>query len=92
MAQVTWRVEGDLLDRVRHAARERGWSVNHLLTVVMDAATDPTHAADEAAALRERLRRAGLLAEGGRPHPRPDRGAVVQARKAAGAASRCPIL
>ncbi len=58
--------------------------MNEYVTRVLDAATDPGTAPDEAAALRERLARAGLLAPPGAPRHRPDAGVVARARRAAG--------
>lgn len=84
MGQVSWRVDDDLLVRVREAAREHGWSLNMYVTKVMDAATDPEHAASGTERVRERLARAGLLAEPSPPVRRPGRAAVRRAGKAAG--------
>lgn len=54
--------------------------MNEYLTRVLDAATNPDHAADERARTRERLARAGLLAETGPPRAsRPDPAAVAEA-------------
>jgi hypothetical protein len=90
MAQVTWRTDDELLDRVRHAATAAGWSVNESLTRVAGAATDPGLSGDELTQVRERLARAGLLEE---PRPvrttRPDPAAVREAKAAA--ASGTPL-
>lgn len=58
--------------------------MNEFLTRVLDAVTDPELAGDDAARIRERLARAGLLAEVGPPVVRPDPAAVAAARRAAG--------
>lgn len=58
--------------------------MNEYLTQVLDAATDPDLAGDDAARVRERLRRAGLLAAAGEPRNRPDPAALARARAAAG--------
>lgn len=84
MAQVTWRAPDDLVDRVRQVATDQGRSVNEYLTQVLDAATNPDLAGSEAARVRERLARAGLLAEAGVPRQRPDEEALARARAAAG--------
>jgi hypothetical protein len=84
MSQVTWRAEEELVRRVQLAAKQQGKSMNEYLTQVLDAATDPDLAGDEASRVRERLRRAGLLWEGGAPRVRPDPEAVARARAAAG--------
>lgn len=84
MAQLTVRADDGLVNRVRAAARERGWSMNEYVTAVLSAATDPDLAGDVAAATRERLARAGLLAVQGAPRTRPDAARVTAARAAAG--------
>jgi hypothetical protein len=84
MAQVTWRAPDELVDRVKRAAAERGRSVNDYLSTVLDAATDPSFAGDEAAVLRERLARAGLLAPSHAPRQRPPADQVAKARARAG--------
>ncbi|MBA2496996.1 MAG: transcriptional regulator [Acidimicrobiia bacterium] len=60
--------------------------MNEYLTVVLSAVTDPEFAGSEAATLRERLQRAGLLAdhrEATVPADRPDPAAVVAAGRRA---------
>ena len=84
MEQMTWRAPADLIDRVRRAARRQHRSMNDYVTAVLDAATNPGLAGDEAERLRERLDLAGLLAEPGEPHGRPPREAVASARRRAG--------
>jgi plasmid stability protein len=85
MIQLTLRVPDDLIGRVREAAKEHGRSVNAWATDVLRAAVDPELAGEEAARVRERLARAGLLATGKpRSGPRPDPKAVARARSAAG--------
>lgn len=84
MGQVTWRASDELLDRVRRAAANDGRSMNEYVTSVLDAATDPDLAGDEAAVLRERLARAGLLAPPGPRRRRPDADEVARARSRAG--------
>jgi hypothetical protein len=86
MAQMTWRVDDQLLERVRRQAAERGHSLNEWVTVVLAAASDPAYAGDAAEQLRERLRRAGLLEELPAParRRRPDAERLAAARAAAG--------
>lgn len=84
MQQVTWRAPDELLARVRHAAGQRGSSVNEFLTRVLDAATDPELTDDESLRIRERLAAAGLLAEVGPPRPRPAEDDLTRARHQAG--------
>ena len=85
MAQLTIRVPDELVARVRSAASRNATSLNAYVAWVLDAATDPELADNEAARLRERLRRAGVLVEalpGDHVPPPADR--VAAARAAAG--------
>jgi hypothetical protein len=84
MGQLTIRTSDALVDRVRTAARQAGRSMNEYIASVLEAATDPDLAGDEADGIRERLARAGLLAPTGSPRPRPDAERVAAARAAAG--------
>jgi len=83
-AQVTWRAPEQLIERVRAAAVDAGYSLNQYLTVVLDAATNPDHASSDAERIRERLARAGLLAQTGIPRARPNHDELAEARAAAG--------
>lgn len=85
MAQVTWRAPDELVTRVRHAAEQRGSSINEFVTRVLDAATDPELTDDESVRIRERLAAAGLLATVGPPRPRPAEDDLTRARRRAGA-------
>ena len=85
MSQLTLRISDRLAHQLKAAARARGASVNGWATAVLAAAVDPAYAGDEAQALRERLARAGLLAESATPaRKRPARRAFARARAAAG--------
>jgi|SRR6266540_4312581 len=84
MAQMSWRASDQLLERVREAAAQSGWSMNEYVTRVLEAATDPDNAANETERIRERLTRAGLLAPAGAPRRRPAKAQVARARRAAG--------
>ena len=79
MSQVSWRAEADLVVRVKQAAAERGWSMNEFISIVLDVATDPSRAAHPGGELRERLRRAGLLAPVSAPTSSPDADEVARA-------------
>lgn len=85
MARITLRLPDVLAGDLRAAASERGQSVNAWATAVLHAAVDPELSGADAERTRERLRRAGLLAqpERRRGH-RPDEAAVARARRAAG--------
>ena len=84
MEQMTWRAPADLIERVRRAAQRQHRSMNDYVTAVLDAATNPRLAGGEAERLRERLDQAGLLAEPGERHVRPDREETAGARRRAG--------
>lgn len=90
MAQVSWRADDELVERVRQVASRSGRSLNEYLTVVLSAATDPELAGSEADGVRERLALAGLLEE---PTPGSVRapGAQAVADAAARAASGTPL-
>jgi hypothetical protein len=85
MVQLTLRIDDALRDRLKQVASDRGVSANAFAEMVLRAALDPDTAPDEASRVRERLARAGLLAQvaprsGSRP-PEPD---VARAAAAAG--------
>lgn len=83
MAQMTLRTSEDLARRVRLAAEQAGRSMNDYVSAVLDAATNPDMAGDEAARLRARLSNAGLLAEPGPPRGRPSADLLAEAGRAA---------
>ena len=84
MAQVSWRAPDELVERVRRAAGRAGTSVNSWISHVLDAATDPELSGSEADRVRERLARAGLLAEPSSVRvTRPDPQELADARRAA---------
>lgn len=85
MTQMNLRLPDDVARRVKQAANARGVSLNRWATSVLQAAVDPDLAGDEAARVRERLARAGLLASpptgsGRRPAPAE----LARARAASG--------
>lgn len=84
MAQVTLRVPDELARRLREAAAAEGRSLNAWATAVLAAMVDPDFAGEGVTRIRERLRRAGLLAEGGGPVDRPDTQRLARARARAG--------
>lgn len=86
MTQVTLRVDDTLADDVRRAARRDGKSINAWVSDVLRVAVDPDHEPPGMERVRERLRRAGLLAPAAHgPVPRPPADEVAAARAQAGA-------
>jgi hypothetical protein len=84
MAQVSWRADDRLVERVKRAASDTGRSMNEFVTLVLDVATDPMRAGTEAERVRERLLHAGLLiAPTRRTSRRPNRAAVKAASRRA---------
>ncbi len=82
---MTWRVDDEILERVRRQARDRGRSLNEWVTEVLSAVSDPESAGSEAARIRERLQAAGLLEPTViRPRRRVDPTRLAAARVAAG--------
>lgn len=81
---MTWRTTEEHLERVRRQAAARDRSLNGWVTLVLDAATDSDLAGSEAARVRERLDRAGLLAPGGAERGWPSEARVRRARAATG--------
>jgi len=63
MAQITIRAGEDLILRVKQCAAEEGKSMNEYVTIVLEVATNPSNASTAGERVRERLARAGLLAE-----------------------------
>jgi hypothetical protein len=84
MSQITIRAGDDLILRGKQCASEQGRSMNEYVTLVLEVATDPSRATTAGERVRERLARAGLLAdlppfEG----VRPDRARVEEAAREA---------
>jgi plasmid stability protein len=86
MAQLTVRLDDELVRQVKAEAEARGRSVNSWVVALLEAAVNPDLEDSESARTRARLERAGLLAKPrGRPRTAPpDRSRVERARKAAG--------
>jgi hypothetical protein len=86
MAQVSWRADDRLVERVRQAARRQDRSLNAYMTLVLSAATDPAFSGSEAESIRDRLALAGLLEESERTGARrPSEQAIIEAGRRAAA-------
>jgi predicted DNA-binding protein len=84
-AQITIRLDPELVERLKADARRAGRTMNMHVSAILAAATNPDMAGDEAQQLRERLRRAGLLLEAmPNAEPPPDDDALERARAEAG--------
>lgn len=85
-SQLTIRADPELIERVRDDARRLDRSMNEHVVKLLEASTNPQHASDERAEVRERLRRAGVLSEWPRlpSRPRPTQAEIDDARAAAG--------
>jgi hypothetical protein len=92
MSQLTLRLADDLADHLKAAAHARGMSVNRWATAVLAAAVDPALAGDEMTGVRERLRRAGLLAESPVVAGPPTAELVAAARALAGSGTPLAAL
>lgn len=84
MAQLTLRIDDALAERLKQVAAEQDRSLNAFASGVLAAAVDPDLAGSEIERIRERLARAGLLADAGPPAVRPPEAAVTAARRRAG--------
>jgi uncharacterized protein (DUF1778 family) len=84
MAQVSWRADDDLVERVRKAAASQGKSLNEFITRVLEAATNPELASDELTRVRERLARVDLVVLPTETRERPPRQEFLRARAVAG--------
>ncbi|GAB3871768.1 transcriptional regulator [Kibdelosporangium lantanae] len=84
MGQVSWRADDELVERVRRIAASQGRSLNDFITKVLEAATNPELASDEATRIRERLARVDLMMPQVDIRVRPSEEEFRAARKAAG--------
>ncbi|NLD75046.1 MAG: transcriptional regulator [Acidimicrobiales bacterium] len=83
-AQITIRAEEALVDRLKVAARQSGRSMNEFVVRILEAATDPDLAGDDATRIRERLAAADLLVSSSAPVEGPAPGRLAEARARAG--------
>lgn len=82
---MTLRVSDELLEQVRRRAGAEGRSMNDYVTRILEAAVNPDVADTEVQQIRERLARAGVLAEEDPARGRrPDRTELARARAEAG--------
>jgi len=93
MSQLTLRLPDRLASQLKGAAGAKGQSVNRWATEILRAAVDPSFAGSVADELRERLARAGLLANAHRSkRARPGPQAVARARAAASRGRRLSAI
>ena len=84
MVQFRLRADDKLAAAIRHEAAASGLSMNAWVLRVLGAAVDPDLAGSDAARTRERLARAGLVADVvSGPHTAPDPERLARARAAA---------
>src|SRR5437762_10755051 len=81
MAQLTVRMNEELAKQLKERAAADRRSVNAWVVAVIRAAVDPDFAGSDAERTRERLRRAGLLADPD-PYPPPEAPDEARLRKA----------
>lgn len=85
MAQLTIRLDDELAEHCKQAAAAEGQSVNGWVVMVLRTRTDPDFAGPGVEQVRERFRRAGILAEGPRSTKTPpSEEDFARARAAAG--------
>ncbi len=93
MTQITVRADEPLAAAVRRRAADEGKSMNEAMLMLMRVYVDPDLAGTDAERIRERLKRAGLLAS---PVPvqavAPDPAKLARARAAAGAGTALSTL
>lgn len=86
MSQITVRASEELIEAVKQEARANGRSMNEQVVLLMEVNTNPDLAGSEVERLRERFRRAGILAETSRTDlpERPSREELEAAGREAG--------
>ena len=85
MAQLTVRLDDDLAAACRQEAEADGESLNGWVVKVLRVRTDPEYTGPGVERIRERFRRAGILAQpSGPPRVRPPAELVEEARRAGG--------
>lgn len=93
MAQITVRLDDELADTAKQVAAEEGLSLNGWMVMVVRLATDPDYAPTGIERTRERLRRAGILAEWPRStKTRPSEEALARAGAAGGRGTPSEVL
>ena len=93
MAQLTIRLDDDLADVCKRVAAQEGESLNGWVVKVLRLSTDPDHEPTGIERTRERLRRAGVLAEFPRAtHERPPADRLAEAAAAGGRGTPSEVL
>lgn len=93
MAQITVRLDDELADAAKRVAAQEGVSLNGWMVMVVRLATDPDNEPTGIERTRERLRRAGILAEWPRStKTRPSEEALARARAEGGKGTPSEVL
>lgn len=93
MAQLTIRLDDDLAEVCKRVAAQEGESLNGWVVKVLRLSTDPDHEPTGIERTRERLRRAGILAEGPRStRERPPADRLARAAAAGGRGTPSEVL
>lgn len=94
MAQLTIRLDDELAEACKQEAEAEGQSLNGWVVMVLKVRTDPEFTGPGVERMRERFRRAGILAEPAGPstRPRPPAHLLEEARKAGGRGTPSEVL
>ena len=93
MAQITVRLDEELAEAAKRVAAQEGLSLNGWMVMVVRMATDPDNEPTGIERTRERLRRAGILAEPRRStKKRPPEELIARARAAGGRGTPSEVL
>jgi len=94
MAQMTIRLDEELAEDCKRVAAQEGQSLNGWVVMVLRMATDPDHEPPGIERTRERLRRAGVLADPGprSTKPRPPADLLARARAEGGKGTPSEVL
>ena len=93
MAQLTIRLDDELAEACKQEAAVEGQSLNGWVVTVLKTRTDPDFSGPGVERIRERFRRAGILAEGPRStRERPPADRLAEAAAAGGRGTPSEVL